>query len=59
MTTGAENRTFLVKLSGSGVLSVDEAFKDDNGKPGFDMANRQWPHVWTGTGKPHGVVFSR
>jgi hypothetical protein len=41
------------------VLAVDEAFKDDKGKPGFDMANRQWTHGWTGTGKPHGVVFSR
>ncbi|MEO8064527.1 MAG: hypothetical protein ABI821_17455 [Pseudomonadota bacterium] len=40
-------------------LAVDTAFKDDNGKPGFDMANRKWPHGWTGTGKPHGVVFSR
>jgi hypothetical protein len=27
--------------------------------PGFDMANGEWPHGWTGTGKPHGVVFSR
>jgi hypothetical protein len=37
-------------ICSSGALSVDDAFKDDNGKPGFDMANRQWPH---------GVVFSR
>jgi len=59
VTTGSENRIFLVKLSSSGALSVDESFKDDNGKPGFDMANRKWPHGWTGTGKPHGVVFSR
>ena len=59
VTTGSENRIFLVKLSSSGALSVDEAFKDDSGNPGFDMANRKWPHGWTGTGKPHGVVFSR
>ena len=59
VTTGSENRIFLVKLSSSGALSVDEQFKDDNGKPGFDMANREWPHGWTGTGNPHGVVFSR
>jgi hypothetical protein len=58
VTTGSENRIFLVKLSSSGVLSVDEQFKDDNGKPGFDMANRKWPHGWTGSGWPHGVVFS-
>jgi hypothetical protein len=59
VTTGSENRLFLVKLNSSGALSVDESFKDDSGKPGFDMANRKWPHGWTGTGKPHGVVFSR
>jgi len=59
VTTGSENRIFLVKLSSSGALSVDESFKDENGKPGFDMANREWPHGWTGTGNPHGVVFSR
>ncbi|HEY6125716.1 MAG TPA: hypothetical protein VIV63_13775, partial [Steroidobacteraceae bacterium] len=60
VTTGSENRLFLVKLDAkTGALSVDEAFKDDNGKPGFDLANRKWPHGWTGTGKPHGVVFSR
>jgi hypothetical protein len=60
VTTGSENRIFLVKLdTKTGALAVDEAFKDDNGKPGFDMANRKWPHGWTGTGKPHGVVFSR
>jgi hypothetical protein len=59
VTTGSEN-LFLVKLDEkTGALAVDEAFKDDNGKPGFDMAKREWPHGWTGTGKPHGVVFSR
>ena len=60
VTTGSENRIFLVKLDEkTGALAVDEAFKDANGKPGFDMANREWPHGWTGTGNPHGVVFSR
>ena len=60
VTTGSENRLFLVKLdTRTGALSVDEKFKDDNGKAGFDLANRKWPHGWTGTGKPHGVVFSR
>jgi hypothetical protein len=60
VTTGSENRIFLVKLdTKTGALAVDEAFKDENGKPGFDMANRKWPHGWTGTGKPHGAVFSR
>ena len=59
VVTGSHNRIFLVKLNDKGVLSVDEAFKDENGKPGFDMANKTWPHGWTGTGQPHGVVFSR
>jgi len=60
VTTGSENRLFLVKLDAkTGSLSVDESFRDDSGKPGFDLANRKWPHGWTGTGKPHGVVFSR
>jgi hypothetical protein len=60
VTTGSENRIFLVKLdTNTGALAVDEAFKDEHGKPGFDMADRKWPHGWTGTGKPHGVVFSR
>ena len=60
VTTGSENRLFLVKLDArTGALTVDESFKDDNGKPGFDLANRKWPHGWTGTGKPHGAVFSR
>jgi len=59
VTTGSGNRIYLVKLSATGTLTVDEEFKDDNGKPGFDMTNRRWPHGWMGTGKPHGVVFSR
>ena len=60
VTTGSENRVFLVKLDEkTGALAVDADFKDDDGKPGFDMADRTWPHGWTGTGKPHGVVFSR
>lgn len=60
VTTGSENRLFLVKLDmKTGALALDDAFKDENGKPGFDLANRKWPHGWTGTGKPHGVVFSR
>jgi hypothetical protein len=50
----------LVKLDeNTGVLAVDTAFHDANGKPGFDFANREWPHGWKGTGQPHGVVFSR
>jgi hypothetical protein len=58
--TGVEPRIFLVKLDQTtGALSIDTAFHDASGKPGFDLADRSWPHGWTGTGMPHGVVFSR
>jgi hypothetical protein len=58
--TGGDSRLYLVKLDQTtGALSIDDAFHDSDGKPGFNFANRQWPHGWTGTGMPHGVVFSR
>lgn len=58
--TGLSLRIFMVKLDqATGALSIDEAFHDDKGKPGFDMMNREWPHGWKGSGLPHGVVFSR
>jgi hypothetical protein len=60
VVTGSAGRLFLVKLDEStGILTVDTAFHDANGKPGFDFTNRDWPHGWKGTGQPHGVVFSR
>ena len=60
VVTGASTRIFMVKLDqATGALSIDEAFHDANGKPGFDMMNREWPHGWKGSGLPHGVVFSR
>jgi hypothetical protein len=60
VVTGNESRLYLVTLDeATGAIAVDTAFHDGNGKPGFDFANRTWPHGWTGSGKPHGVVFSR
>ncbi len=60
VVTGNENRLYLLKLDeATGAVSVDTAFHDANGKPGFDFANRDWPHGWKGSGAPHGVVFSR
>ena len=60
VVTGKEPRLFLLKLDQStGALTMDEAFHDTDGKPGFNFADRDWPHGWKGTGKPHGVVFSR
>jgi hypothetical protein len=55
-----DNRLFLLTLDEkTGALAVDTAFHDAAGKPGFDFVNRDWPQGWTGTGRPHGVVFSR
>ena len=58
--TGGDSRLYLIKFDQTtGALSIDDAFHDSDGKPGFNFADRQWPHGWTGTGMPHGVVFSR
>lgn len=62
VTTGGtgDPRLFLLKFDpSSGAISVDEAFHDADGKPGFNFSNRDWPHGWKGSGVPHGVVFSR
>jgi hypothetical protein len=56
-----DHRLFLLKLDQTtGVLTLDDSFRDDkDGKRGFNFADREWPHRWTGTGAPHGAVFSR
>lgn len=61
VTSGREgDRTYLLKLDPTtGALSIDTAFRDEDGQPGFSFASRKWPHGWAGTGKPHGAVFSR
>lgn len=43
----------------TGAISVDNAFRDQDGQPGFSFAERAWPHGWKGVGSPHGAVFSR
>jgi len=54
------DRTYLLKLDpATGALTIDQAFRGEDGKPGFSFANRKWPHGWSGAGKPHGAVFSR
>jgi hypothetical protein len=60
VVTGYEEaRLYLLKFDQiTGQLEVDDAFRGDDGKPGFDFAERAWPHGWKGTGVPHGVVFS-
>ena len=57
---GSDHRLFLVKLDQTtGALTMDTAFHDADGKPGFSFEEREWPHGWKGTANPHGVVFSR
>ena len=60
VVTAKEPRLFLVKFDQTtGALSMDDNFRDTDGKPGFNFADREWPHGWKGSGMPHGVVFSR
>jgi hypothetical protein len=60
VVTGSDPRLFLLKFdTTSGIVSMDETFHDSDGKPGFNLADRQWPHGWKGSGRAHGVVFSR
>ena len=55
-----DDRTYLLKFDQSrGVLTIDEAFRDIDGKPGFSFSERDWPHGWHGVGTPHGAVFTR
>jgi hypothetical protein len=55
-----DDRTYLLKFDRSrGALTVDEAFRDVDGKPGFSFSERDWPHGWRGVGTPHGAVFTR
>jgi hypothetical protein len=54
------DRVYLLRLDeATGALSIDQTFRDTDGKPGLSFATRKWPHGWTGEGKPHGAVFSR
>ena len=60
VVTGSEPRLYLLRFDPTnGRLAMDDAFRDADGKAGFNFADREWPQGWKGTGKPHGVVFSR
>lgn len=60
ITGYGEARLFMLKFDPeTGAISIDGAFHDQLGRPGFDLTNRSWPHGWTGTAQAHGVVFSR
>ena len=53
------DRTYLLKLDeATGQLTIDENFRDADGKVGFSF-DRAWPHGWTGDAAPHGAVFTR
>jgi len=55
-----DTRLYLLKFDPqTGALTMDEAFHDADGKPGFNFNDRDWPHGWKGSGRPHGAVFSR
>ena len=54
------NRLYMLTFDpDTGKIALDGAFHDSAGNPGFDLADRAWPHGWTGAAKAHGVVFSR
>jgi hypothetical protein len=44
-------RLYLMKLDlAAGTLTLDDAFRDTDGKIGFSFVNRQWPHGWNLSG---------
>lgn len=55
-----EDRLYLLNFDQDrGVLSLDETFRDVDGRVGFSFAEKQWPHGWKGSALPHGAVFTR
>ena len=60
VVTGSEPRLYLLSFDTQvGRVTIDEAFHDADGVPGFNLADREWLHGWKGSGLPHGVVASR
>ena len=59
VVTGSKPRLYLIKFDqATGSLTMDDSFRDADGNVGFNF-DRDWPHGWKGSGRPHGVVFSR
>jgi hypothetical protein len=55
-----DNRLYMLSFDpATGALALDEKFHDQSGRPGFDFDDRAWPHDWSGSATPHGVVFTR
>jgi 56kDa selenium binding protein (SBP56) len=60
VVTGQASRLYLLKFDdATGAIRIDDSFHDAEGKAGFNFADRDWPQGWKGSGRPHGVVFSR
>ena len=60
VVTGYEPRLYMLKLDETtGALTMDDALRDADGKSGVNFDSSDWPHGWSGTGSPHGVVFTR
>ena len=57
----AERRIWMLKLDhATGMLTLDSAFRDSASlRPGLAFDRQSWPHGASGTGVPHGTVFSR
>lgn len=58
---GMENRVLIATFdSATGALALDRRFAEAGAAtPGFAMSGRTWPHGGSGSGIPHGAVFSR
>ena len=57
----AERRMSMLNVNrATGALTLDRAFRDaGSDRPGIAFDRAAWPHGATGTGVPHGTVFSR
>ena len=56
MTGYDEQRLYLLNVDEStGTLTIDTAFHNEVGRPGFNFDNRKWPHGWQGSANPHGA----
>jgi len=60
-SSGYGSRLYVVNFDpATGALTLDERFRDAGAeRPGVRMAQKTWPHGFTGTAVPHGTVFSR
>ena len=57
----AERRMWMLRFDrATGELALDRTFRDaDSPRPGLAFDRAAWPHGSTGSGVPHGTVFTR